>query len=500
VLVRWLIILVAVACVLGVAERADAEHPIASGTQTMLWRDLEAGGHGQITYRSCSGTGPPIQAEWAAGIEAWDAALQFDFLEVACSNPYGADTRITWESGNDTCAPELYGCYPPPSCAPHGFHCDIVGPPYGNARILFDVVNYAPPFSGGANELPDSFEWRKYGALHEWSHNVGLAAHMEGEYNCYEIPSTPCYDCNVHPGVDPGVPTVTDGRIYRFGPTCPQSPGPRDIGSVICQIYGCHPNGAFVSTPTKVYVLQGGQKRWVPSSAVLDSWSDFSDVIPITDNEAKAYPDNPQQVGVRPGKLISSGGAVFLITNDGPDPYRRQKRRVLDNIRSQCFPGITPTPIAAGDANLHTSGPDITSCTPTHPSGSVVWVLNDAVYFINSNQPNQRRWVISQGSQNSWRFGPDLFQIPAAELILYTQVTPHIGFRPGRLIVKTSTQQVFLVSNEGDFGMATKRHVFDSTTFNCLFPGEPLIWVSDFEADSHPTGPPIQVPAGAQCQ
>src|SRR5207237_10448606 len=142
--------------------------------------------------------------------------------------------------------------------------------------------------------------------------------------------------------------------------------------------------------PTTVYVIQGNQKRWVPSSAVLDTWSDFSDVVAIPNEEASAYLDGPQ-AGARPGRLISAGGAVFLITNDGSDPYRRQKRHVISpSVLSQCFPNSVIAPIPAGDANLHTNGPEITGCVPTHPSGSVVSVLNDAVYFVNSDQPNQR--------------------------------------------------------------------------------------------------------------
>ena len=44
-------------------------------------------------------------------------------------------------------------------------------------RILFDVVNYAGPDSGGTNEMPDTFNWRKFGMLHEWGHNLGLEHH-----------------------------------------------------------------------------------------------------------------------------------------------------------------------------------------------------------------------------------------------------------------------------------------------------------------------------------
>src|SRR5206468_4309020 len=82
------------------------------------------------------------------------------------------------------------------------------------------------------------------------------------------------------------------------------------------------PNGALVQTPNGgVYVIQNNQKRWITSPLVLNTWSDFSDVIPISDDEGKAYVDGPQ-VGFRSGKLIAYGGAVYFITNDGGDWYR----------------------------------------------------------------------------------------------------------------------------------------------------------------------------------
>jgi hypothetical protein len=64
-----------------------------------------------------------------------------------------------------------------------------------------------------------------------------------------------------------------------------------------------------------------------------------------------------------------------------------------------------------------------------------------------------------------------------------------------RLIRKSSTGEIFFVTNEGEFGLATKRYVMNGTTLGCLFPGIPWIEASDFEADSHPTGTPIQIPA-----
>lgn len=280
---------------------------------------------------------------------------------------------------------------------------------------------------------------------------------------------------------------MMDGWVNFDGSTCPQSPGNPEIGSVLCGVYGCHPNGALVQAQSgAVYVLQNNQKRWIPSPLVLNTWSDSSDVIPITDDEAKAYVDGPQ-TGFRPGKLISNGGAVYFITNDSfsSDWYRGYKRWVTSpTALSQCFPNLPVTAVDTSLANLHTTAQSITGCPP-NPNGTVGYVPNVAVYLLHQNQ---KRWVISQAVQNSWFFGPDLIQ-----LYCCPSQASNIGFRPGRLI--SSDGAVYFVTNEGDFGRATKRHVADPITLACLFPGEPIIPATTFEANNHPTGTPIQIPA-----
>lgn len=220
-LARWILAAAGVSLALGLIGNAHATHPIygQNTSRTMLWRDLELGGDGIITYKLCGPPGPPIQAEWAASAEAWDVALAWEFQEVLCSQT--ADTLVTWEtSGPNICAPGLYGCWKA-DCTFHGSHCDIISE---TSRILFDTVDYPAPDSGGHSELPDSFEWRKFGMLHEWSHVVGLESHGEVGYDCNGAPQ-------------PGTPTVTDGFVNFDGPVCPQGPGSGDVGSVRCTVY-----------------------------------------------------------------------------------------------------------------------------------------------------------------------------------------------------------------------------------------------------------------------
>jgi hypothetical protein len=447
---------------------AHASHTFSP---TLLWPDLHAAGDHTIGYATCPQSYPTT---WLNGIEqSWDAILPaWDFYQV---NGCNSNVILDWEGQFGSCeAPPPNGINKPTAVAcflwtdvPHGFHRDIT-----SAKILFDVNHpQGHQFSSwGPN-------WQRAITAHEWGHVLGLADHLNPDGSEQDM----CV-INSIVGMADISRKATDNPCF----TAPTSP---DIGSVVCKVYGCHPNGAFVHTPSTVYVLQGNQKRHVLNSA---TWSDFSDVISITDDEAKAYLDGPD-AGFRPGKLIASGGAVFLITNDGADWYLGQKRWVTSpSVLSQCFPNVTVWgPYDAGLVNRHTNGDPIYGCVPKHPNGTAVVVSGDAVWFIHATL---RRWVISQAVQNSWFFGPDLVLISFAERNSYTQGS-NIGFRPGRLIRKSSTGEIFFVTNEGEFGLATKRYVMNGTTLGCLFPGIPWIEASDFEADSHPTGTPIQIPA-----
>ena len=126
---------------------------------------------------------------------------------------------------------------------------------------------------------------------HEWAHVLGLEDHKNPDGTEQDM-------CVIN-----SIVGAYDTSKKATDNPCFVAPTPPDIGSVVCKVYGCHPNGTFVNTPTTVYVIQGNQKRWVPSSAVLDTWSDFSDVVAIPNEEASAYLDGPQ-AGARPGRLI----------------------------------------------------------------------------------------------------------------------------------------------------------------------------------------------------
>ena len=80
---------------------------------------------------------------------------------------------------------------------------------------------------------------------------------------------------------------------------------------------GVRPNGSLVKgSGPDVYLLEGAGKRHVPSRAVLDSFSNWMHVIPISDQELATYPIMPA-VEFRDGTLIEGPNRTAYIVNRG---------------------------------------------------------------------------------------------------------------------------------------------------------------------------------------
>lgn len=80
---------------------------------------------------------------------------------------------------------------------------------------------------------------------------------------------------------------------------------------------GPRPNGSLVlGNGGVVYLLEAGKKRPLPSMAVLQSFSDWAHVIPVSDRELTGYASGPQ-VGFRNGTLIESPERATYLVDRG---------------------------------------------------------------------------------------------------------------------------------------------------------------------------------------
>jgi serine protease len=80
-----------------------------------------------------------------------------------------------------------------------------------------------------------------------------------------------------------------------------------------------HPDGTLIKngSNTPVYLISNGQKRWVPSRAVLESKFFWDDIISVSESEFNSYPSG-SDVTFADGSLIRRGydAKVYIITTE----------------------------------------------------------------------------------------------------------------------------------------------------------------------------------------
>ena len=122
---------------------AQASHPFqGSGNPApyninYLYRNLEPGGSGSITYSVCRTTAHPSPADqWDDGVERWDTAIaRWQFNPIDCN--LNAHTKLTWETSGDECT--FWACWKEGENTPaHGSHRDIGFSQFAPTTIFFD--------------------------------------------------------------------------------------------------------------------------------------------------------------------------------------------------------------------------------------------------------------------------------------------------------------------------------------------------------------------------
>lgn len=106
-MLRGVILLIAVAPLVALStNEVHASHPFVGGPQVggfnYLYRDLETGGDGRITYRLCGTAQNPVPPQWGQGVENWDIAMASEMtFDAVISCTATANTELRWHSGNE---------------------------------------------------------------------------------------------------------------------------------------------------------------------------------------------------------------------------------------------------------------------------------------------------------------------------------------------------------------------------------------------------------------
>jgi hypothetical protein len=467
-------VLLLVACSLLILDHsAHASHPFEGtgqllGDKNYLYRNLEAGGTGHITYSLC-GSPYGVPSEWRTGVENWDSPLTlWQFDEGACG---GGHTVLAWEgyAGYVCTNPGAWACWLDPqrhglSFTSHGSHRDLQ-----QGIILFDRYAWT-------NLMPaPQSEWRLQASAHEWGHNMSLADHescncaentlMVNYWGC-QMPAHPCY----------------------------QSPTAADLNSVKCKVYGrCATiEGELVrGSGDPVYILSWGQKRHITSPSVLNACgyrgSEISgvadstlDLIPL--GSSVTAPPCPYTL-VRVGStdpVYVIWGSYFKRHITSPAAFNACGYDWGDIVSVSSVSGFTSTSDVNGPPCPYTRDPWYHEA---RMEGTLIQGSGDPVYILSGGQ---KRHISSASVLNACGYKRnDIVAVPDSTLSLIPTGSSITGPPcPYTLIRGTSDPDPVYVMTQTLKHHITSRSVFDG----CGYIWGEIVTLSDALINSVNTG------------
>ncbi|MFZ3062515.1 MAG: S8 family peptidase, partial [Actinomycetota bacterium] len=230
-------------------------------------------------------------------------------------------------------------------------------------------------------------------------------------------------------------------------------------------LFSVHPNGALVKTAsdTRVYLLEGGSKRWITSPASFESNGFRWDrIVTVSDGEVAGYPTGAD-LRSRPGTLIRASGdpAVYAVDLSGPSYIKRwiTSATIFEALgyRWEDIYVISGSEIATytdgglvSDSNTHRNGTLIKSPTDPH-----VYLLEGA----------SKRWIASPASFESNGFRWDrIVTVSDAEIAGYP-TGANLQARPGILLKSATNPAVYVTDFSSGY---IKRWVTSASIFEAL--------------------------------
>ncbi len=237
-----------------------------------------------------------------------------------------------------------------------------------------------------------------------------------------------------------------------------------------------YPNGSLVRdiTDNKIYIIEGGQKRWIPGPDILLSRYNPNYVANVPRIIIDSYNEGTQ-VSFNDGVLLRGGGGQIYILENGLKRWIRN---------SDAFFGLgykVENVINLNDGFLSTisNGSDIHSASSI-PNGSIVRAKNDQkVYLI---QAGQKKWIPGPAILLS-KFNPKY--IMDLEPILVNSLTTgdNVLYGDGSLLRDLVSGSIYFISS------GQKLWINHPMTFSDLGLNPVNIFnASSLELQSYPTG------------
>lgn len=239
-------------------------------------------------------------------------------------------------------------------------------------------------------------------------------------------------------------------------------------------------NGALVQgNDGKVYLIEGGKKRWISSpTALVSNRLSFSEVQRATDAQLADF-QNDSSLGIADGTLVNSttDGKVYLF-EDG------KKRWILSqSVLMNQAPKIGLLNTNNAELNNYAEGTAV--FTPHNPGDLVE--SGGAVYILESDtHQTVKRHILSPSVMVSYGYNWGLISsISSAEASAYPD-GDDIGLKPGTLAYDSLQNRLYVISKSGNDYQ--KRWMASSVVLGELYPRRPYILVDTQELNAYADG------------
>lgn len=237
-----------------------------------------------------------------------------------------------------------------------------------------------------------------------------------------------------------------------------------------------HPDGTLIKTTNsgKIYMLDNGFKRFIPSPQIFESSYRWQDVVTVSENEMTSYPAG-DHILFRDGTLISDKNAVYIVVNGQKRPFASPATFEMKGYKWENVKKIKEFNIL----NIHPTG-DTLFPHEGRTDGDLIKTANNPNIYVLEN--GKKRLIPSPLVLEARYRWNDVITISEFEISFYPTEKP-IAFPDGMLVRDDNT--VYVIEN------AKKRPIAHSTVFEALsYKWSNVAWSNDYKfiVSLYPTG------------
>lgn len=237
-----------------------------------------------------------------------------------------------------------------------------------------------------------------------------------------------------------------------------------------------HPNGALIKTANsdKIYVLDNGFKRFIPSPQIFESRYRWQDVVTISENEMTSY-STGNHILFRDGTLISDKNAVYIVVHGQKRPFASPTTFEMKGYKWENVKKVNDD----NTLRIHTTGDALFPHEGRTDGDLIKTANNHNIYLLEDGKKRLIPSPLVFEMRYQWN---DIVTISELEMGFYS-TGKNISFPDGMLVRGDNT--VYVIED------AKKRPMAHSTVFEALnYKWGNVVWPSDYKfvLSLYPTG------------